>query len=101
MLVELSGLTAASNEDGAVVISWQTALETDHDGFHVYRASVGEGDPTRRTDRMIRGRSPYSWIDREVNVKRKYTYAVTAVDRSVRGNESEMSRTAEVVYILK
>ncbi|MBZ0267958.1 hypothetical protein K8I85_07370 [bacterium] len=83
VLVELSGLTAQAT-DGVVTVSWETGLELYHDGFHVYRASLGEADAVRRTETMVRGRSPYAWVDRAVEPDHTYRYWVGAIDRAGR-----------------
>lgn len=103
VLVELSGLQAVAVE-GAVAVSWSTALETNHDGFHVYRSELGEGTPTRRTDGMIRGRSPYSWLDRDVRPDHTYRYWIHAIDvhgRVQRFGPVEVTTPARVAAVTR
>jgi len=79
--VALSGLRAvATLRSPGVSIEWQTSLEIDHDGFHVYRSRALYGDYQRLTDELIRGRSPYSFTDQRVIPSTTYFYKVGAVD---------------------
>jgi hypothetical protein len=79
--VRLSGLAAQADARMPLVrVEWQTSLEIDHAGFHVYRSRAHYGRYERMTDRMITGSRAYSWVDRHVRPSTTYFYKVGAVD---------------------
>jgi hypothetical protein len=79
-LVELSGLRATVDlRSPGIGIEWSTSLEIDHDGFHVYRSRARHGQYTRLTDELVRGHSPYRWVDSQVRPSTTYFYKVGAV----------------------
>jgi hypothetical protein len=78
--LHLSNLQAVV-EDRVVALSWVTTAEIDHDGFHVERSTDGRAY-TRVTDALVRGRSPYRFVDDDVLGNRTYFYRVVAVDHA-------------------
>lgn len=77
--VLLSGFLATPKER-SVELTWSTSFESRHEGFHVYRSQrVGAG--YQRVNReLIRGRSPYSWVDVTVQPSTTYFYRLGAVE---------------------
>lgn len=79
--VQLSGLTATpALRSSGVVLSWETSMEVNHQGFHVYRSDEVNGSYARLTDALITGHSPYQWIDTSARGGMRYYYMVGAVD---------------------
>jgi hypothetical protein len=82
--VLLSGFTAEAR-DRSVLLSWFTSFESLHDGFNVYRSRRLESGYAKLNDPLVRGRSPYSYLDRKVRASTTYYYKLGAVDS--RGGE--------------
>jgi hypothetical protein len=82
--VLLSGFSA-NIRGRAVELSWFTSFEYLHDGFNVYRSRSLQSGYAMLNDRLLRGRSPYSYLDRAVQASTTYYYKVGAVDS--RGHE--------------
>jgi lysophospholipase L1-like esterase len=72
---------AASGEAGAIRLAWVTASETDHLGFHVWRADEPDAPPVRLTgpDDLVTGRSLYAYVDLTAAPGRSYAYWIEAV----------------------
>ena len=81
--VSLSGLTA-SVRARRVEVEWSTSLEIDHDGFFVYRSTSISGRYELVSDGLLRGRSPYRFVDGNVRGGEMYFYKVGAVDMAGR-----------------
>jgi hypothetical protein len=77
--VLLSGFTAELR-DRAVLLSWFTSFEYLHDGFNLYRSRMLASGYARLNDNLIRGCSPYTYLDRRVQPSTTYYYKVGAVD---------------------
>jgi fibronectin type 3 domain-containing protein len=75
---------------GAVTLAWRPNPEPDVALYAVYRAS-GPGDFTR-VGSAVGGSTTYT--DRDVRPGATYRYAVTALDRARRANESSRSSEA-------
>lgn len=90
-------LTAIPQEDG-ILLKWMPKVEQGFAGFNLYRKAGHEPGFVRLNDRLI---TQGSWLDRSVQLRARYIYAVTAVDRSAQANESPYSDIVEVLYILK
>jgi hypothetical protein len=71
--VLLSGFTAEPR-DRAVLLSWFTSFEYLHDGFNVYRSRRIDSGYAKLNDRLVRGRGPRSYLDRDVRPSTKYWY---------------------------
>ena len=81
--VTLQEFSALAVDEG-VRLAWRTAREANHDGFHVYRRRSDNGTWERLTSELVRGGSPYSYVDRDVEPNATYSYRLGAVDRSGR-----------------
>jgi hypothetical protein len=77
--VLLSGFTAEPR-DRAVHLSWFTSFEYLHDGFNLYRSGLLESGYARLNSHLIRGRSPYFYLDKAVRPATTYFYKLGAVD---------------------
>ncbi len=92
-----AGLVASVTEENMVVLSWDSPVDEDFDGFRVYRSLVTDFDPT--------GMDPLAETiettitDVEVEAGETYCYRVSAVDFN--GNESDFSDdvSAEVLSL--
>ncbi len=89
-------LAAVSNADGGTIdLSWNADAEADLAGYFVYRRLESDGGPPVR----VSGAGPLpgtSWSDPHPVKGVRYSYSVSAVDRS--GNES--ARSGETVEAL-
>ena len=83
--VLVSGFTALPRKR-AVLLSWFTSFESMHDGFNVYRSGLLKSGYTRLNSRLIRGSSPYSYLDPSVRPAATYYYKLGAV--SLDGRET-------------
>lgn len=101
--VELAGLEAIG-EAGRVALHWQTALEEDHLGFHVWRAEEDGEDPeyARLTREFVPPNggqgNAYRYLDEAVTAGQTYLYRVEAVGR---GGESEFFGPARAVPLAR
>jgi len=83
-----AGLTAVAGVN-SIELAWTRNTEDDFAGYQVYRSSEG-GAPERIAGPI----DAPAFSDRAVEVGKKYSYTVTALDRT--GNESAPSAPAEV-----
>ena len=81
-------LTAVAGVN-SIELAWQPNTEDDLGGYQVYR-SIGGGVPERIAGPV----DPPNFSDRTVEIGKKYSYTVTAVDRT--GNEGAHSTAVEV-----
>jgi fibronectin type 3 domain-containing protein len=65
-------------------------------GYHVYRRKQGEKEFKRLTESPL---AKETYLDLDVELGQDYEYAVTAVDHSVRKNESPLSEEVRVKYL--
>jgi hypothetical protein len=86
--VELVWFDARPNDTG-IEVAWQTAVEVDLLGFHLYRAAEGQG-MQRLNASLIPTQAPgapvgalYTWQDNSADLGIAYAYTLEAVD--VRG----------------
>jgi hypothetical protein len=79
--VEISSFEATRSPEG-VLLSWTTAGEVDHLGFHVHRSKAAEGDYARVTSELIQPPGPYRFLDSDVAPGTTYFYRLEVVDRS-------------------
>jgi fibronectin type 3 domain-containing protein len=89
------GLVAIPLKNG-IELNWRKNQEADLLGYHVYRRRPGERDFVRLTENPL---TKETYLDTEVELGQDYEYAVTAMDTSVRKNESPHSEEARVKYI--
>lgn len=89
------GLVAIPLKDG-IELNWRKNREPDLLGYYVYRRKPGEKEFKRLN------RSPLTkeiYLDTDVVLKEEYEYAVTAVDNSIRRNESPRSEEVRLKYL--
>ncbi len=89
------GLVAIPLKDG-MELNWRRNREPDLLGYYVYRRDVREkGFKRLHPDPLPKE----TYLDKEVQIGQEYEYAVTAVDRSPRRNESPLSEEVRVKYL--
>ncbi|MBU0491102.1 MAG: hypothetical protein KKA73_20575 [Chloroflexi bacterium] len=76
---------AAAPQDQAIVLTWETALEVDVLGFHVYRAGAAGGpgaEPARLTAALLpaTGGPAYTYVDETAAPGATYWYWLEVVD---------------------
>jgi fibronectin type 3 domain-containing protein len=79
-----------------IELNWRKNREADLLGYHVYRRKHGEREFKRLTENPL---VKEIYLDTQVELGQDYEYAVTAVDNSVRKNESPRSEEVRVKYI--
>jgi fibronectin type 3 domain-containing protein len=89
------GLVAIPLRNG-IELNWRKNQEADLLGYYVYRKRPGESDFRRLTENLL---TKEIYLDTQVELGQDYEYAVTAVDNSVRKNESPRSEEVRVKYI--
>jgi fibronectin type 3 domain-containing protein len=89
------GLVAIPLKNG-IELNWRKNQEADLLGYHVYRRKPVEKEFTRLTESPL---TKETYLDPQVELGQDYEYAVTAVDNSVRKNESPRSEEVRVKYI--
>jgi len=83
-----SGVTAVAGVS-SIELAWQPNTEDDLAGYQVYRSAAG-GAPERIAGPV----DAPNFSDRTVEIGKRYSYTVTAVDRT--GNESAHSAAVEI-----
>jgi fibronectin type 3 domain-containing protein len=91
------GLTAIAVPDG-VLLKWIPKTEKDFAGFHLYRKEPDQQQFVRINDKLITGAS---WVDRTTKMNNVYIYGITGIDNSLKKNESSLSETVKILYILR
>jgi fibronectin type 3 domain-containing protein len=89
------GLAAFPLKNG-MELNWRKNPEPDLLGYHVYRRKQGEKEFKRLTESPL---AKETYLDLDVELGQDYEYAVTAVDHSVRKNESPLSEEVRVKYL--
>lgn len=89
------GLVAIPLKDG-MELNWSRNRETDLLGYYVYRRETGEKEFKRLTETPL---TKETYLDTEVALQQEYEYVVTAVDNSVKRNESPRSEEVRVTYL--
>jgi fibronectin type 3 domain-containing protein len=89
------GLVAIPLKNG-IELNWRRNLEADLLGYYVYRKGPGEREFRRLTESPL---TKETYLDTQVELGQDYEYAVTAVDSSVRKNESPRSEEVRVKYV--
>ncbi len=90
-----SGLVGIPLEKG-IELNWKRNREPDLLGYYIYRRNPGEKE-FRRLNQVPLTKETY--LDLEVVLNQEYEYAVTAVDNSIRRNESPRSEEVRMKYI--
>jgi fibronectin type 3 domain-containing protein len=88
------GLVAIPLKTG-VELNWQKNREPDLLGYYVYRRKPGEREFKKVTEVPV---AKETFLDSRVDQGQEYEYAMTAVDNSVRKNESPFSEEVRVTY---
>ena len=88
-------VTAISLKEG-MELQWLRNKEPDLLGYYVYRRKLGEGEFTRLNSDPV---DKTVFLDKDVTLGQEYDYAVSAVDKSPRKNESPRSEEVRVKYI--
>ncbi len=77
---------AATVQAGHILVTWETASELNHQGFHLYRAESEAGPWLRLNPTLIPSQAPgsprgqaYRWEDRNVSRNATYYYRLEAV----------------------
>jgi fibronectin type 3 domain-containing protein len=89
------GLVAIPLKEG-IELNWRRNREPDLLGYNVYRREPGEKEFIRLNERPV---TKQTYLDTGVVLDQEYEYAVTAVDKSVRRNESPYSEEVRVKYL--
>ncbi|HUL29747.1 MAG TPA: hypothetical protein VLZ03_04770 [Thermodesulfobacteriota bacterium] len=89
-----SGLVAIPLKEG-IELSWNKNPETDILGYYVYRRKSGEEFERLNENPLTKE----TYLDTDVVLGQEYEYAVTAVDNSLRRNESPRSEETRVKYL--
>ncbi|MEW6375169.1 MAG: hypothetical protein AB1502_05180 [Thermodesulfobacteriota bacterium] len=77
-------------------LNWRRNREPDLLGYYIYRRKPGEREFERLNESPL---AKETYLDTDVEVGQDYEYAVTAVDNSVRRNESPRSEEVRVKYL--
>lgn len=89
------GLVAIPLKDG-MELNWNRNREVDLLGYYVYRRKTGEKEFQRLMEAPL---TKETYVDTEVTLQQEYEYVVTAVDNSVKRNESSQSEEVRVKYL--
>ena len=89
------GLAAIPLKSG-VELNWRKNLEPDLLGYYVYRRRPGEREFKKLNETPL---EKEVYLDTHVELEQDYEYVVTAVDNSVRRNESPFSEEVRVKYL--
>jgi fibronectin type 3 domain-containing protein len=88
-------LAAFPLKDG-IELNWRGKGEPDLLGYYVYRRKPGEKEFKRLNESPL---PKEGYLDTGVVLQQEYEYAVSAVDNSVRRNESSLSEEVRVKYL--
>jgi fibronectin type 3 domain-containing protein len=88
-------LVAIPLKDG-IELNWRENREPDLLGYNVYRRQIGEEEFKKLNSRPV---EKETYLDTDVEFGQDYEYAVTAVDKSARRNESPFSEEVGVKFI--
>ena len=89
------GLVAIPLKNG-IELNWRRNREPDLLGYYVYRRRPGEKEFKKLNETPL---EKEVYLDTHVELEQDYEYAVTAVDNSVRKNESPFSEEVGVKYL--
>jgi fibronectin type 3 domain-containing protein len=79
-----------------IELNWRRNPEPDIIGYNVYRRKPREKEFQRLNETPL---SKDTYLDTAVVLQQEYEYVVTAVDNSVRRNESPRSEEVRVRYL--
>jgi hypothetical protein len=89
------GLVAIPLKNG-IELNWRRNQEPDLLGYYVYRRRPGEREFKKLNETLL---EKEVYLDTHVELEQDYEYVVTAVDNSVRKNESPFSEEVRVKYL--
>ncbi len=89
------GLVAIPLKNG-MELNWRKNREPDLLGYYIYRRGVGEMEFKKLNQVPL---TKETYLDTQVEKGQEYEYVVTAVDHSVRRNESPFSEEVRVKYL--
>ncbi len=89
------GLMAIPLKEG-IELTWRKSAEPDLLGYQVYRRESGEEEFKRLNKNPV---TKETYLDTDVVLEQEYEYAITAVDNSLRRNESPRSEEMRVKYL--
>ena len=89
------GLVAIPLKNG-IELNWRRNREPDLLGYYVYRRRPGEKEFKKLNETPL---EKEVYLDTHVELEQDYEYVVTAVDNSVRKNESPFSEEVRMKYI--
>lgn len=89
------GLVTVPLKNG-IELNWRRNREPDLLGYNVYRRRSGEKEFKKLNEAPL---EKELYLDTHVELEQDYEYAVTAVDNSVRKNESPFSEEVRVKYL--
>jgi len=81
---------------GGIELNWTRNREPDLLEYNVYRRKAGEGEFERLNESPV---TKETYLDTSVELGQDYEYTLTAVDNSIRKNESPRSEEVRVKYI--
>jgi len=84
-------------QSGGVLLKWMAKSEKGLAGYHVYRRTAGTGEFRRMNPDLLEDNT---WVDTTAVIRQRYEYAVSAVDDSLSANESQLSETVYIHYIV-
>jgi hypothetical protein len=79
-----------------IELNWRKNREPDLLGYYVYRKKIGEEKYKKLNESPL---TKELYLDKEVELDQEYDYVVTAVDNSVRRNESPYSEEIRIKYL--
>jgi hypothetical protein len=85
--VLLTSFVATPVDHGGILLTWRTAREWNHLGFHVHRSMSASEMGDRLTTSLIEAPGPYSFRDLDLEPGITYYYRLAAVDR---GGETQI-----------
>lgn len=91
------GLVPIPLRDG-IELNWRKNQDPDLLGYYVYRRKVGEKEFKRLNESPL---TKETYLDTDVELEQDYEYVITALDNSVRRNESLKSEEVRIRYELK
>ena len=89
------GLVVIPLKDG-MELNWERNREPDLLGYYVYRRKPGEEGFKRLNESPL---TKETYLDTDIVLEQEYEYTVTAVDNSIRRNESHHSEDVRVKYL--
>jgi hypothetical protein len=87
--VIIASFIATPQQGSGLLVSWETALETDLVGFNVYRSTSPDGEYTQINPELIPAQamgsingSTYTWLDSDTQPDTVYYYKLEVADTS-------------------